>query len=47
MLYGVTPEDPHAFLLGSVILVLVGLGAALLPARRAVTIEPMAALRYE
>lgn len=47
MLYGVTPDDPHSFVLGSIILVLVGIGAALLPARRAVNIEPMAALRYE
>jgi predicted permease len=47
MLYGVTPDDPRSFLFGSLILVLVGVCAALLPARRAVTIEPMEALRYE
>lgn len=47
MLYGVTPEDPRSFLFGSLILVVVGVCAALLPARRAVRIEPMEALRYE
>jgi ABC-type lipoprotein release transport system permease subunit len=44
---GWDPKDPVAFL--SVVAVLVGaaMAACLLPAQRAVTIQPMAALRHE
>jgi putative ABC transport system permease protein len=47
MLFGVTPMDPVT--LGSVALILltVGLVASYLPTRRAMTVDPMAALRYE
>jgi predicted permease len=46
-LYEVQPGDPAAFALAALALVLIGLLAAMLPARRAVSIDPMQALRTE
>jgi predicted permease len=46
-LFEVRPGNPAVFLAGASVLMLVGLLAALLPARRAVSIEPMQALRTE
>lgn len=47
LLYNISTTDGTAFALASFILVVVGLLAALLPARRAARIDPMVALRYE
>jgi ABC-type antimicrobial peptide transport system permease subunit len=47
MLYEVTPLDPASFALAIAALVLVSGCAALAPARRAASIEPMKALRTE
>jgi predicted permease len=47
MLYGLSAHDTRIFALSSVVLVAVALLATLLPARRALDVEPMAALRYE
>jgi ABC-type antimicrobial peptide transport system permease subunit len=46
-LYGVAPQDPLTLALATGLLLLVALGAACLPARRASRLDPMAALRHE
>jgi ABC-type antimicrobial peptide transport system permease subunit len=47
MLYGVNPRDPLTLLAGPSILAVVALLAIWLPARRAMGMDPMAALRAE
>ena len=47
LLFGVSPVDGTSLILALVALVIVALFAAYLPARRAVCIEPIIALRYE
>ncbi len=46
-LYGVSPYDPRAYLEVAAILAISGLAAAFLPARRAVAVDPLNALRIE
>jgi ABC-type antimicrobial peptide transport system permease subunit len=47
MFYGVSPGDPATFAATSVILAAVGLLASYVPARRAVRVNPISALRSE
>ncbi|HEX3119582.1 MAG TPA: FtsX-like permease family protein, partial [Candidatus Acidoferrum sp.] len=47
MLYGVSSTDPLIFLSVTALLVVIALAACLIPARRAMHIDPMVALRHE
>jgi ABC-type lipoprotein release transport system permease subunit len=46
-LYGVSPGDPTSFAAITVLVVMTALLASYVPARRAVNINPIAALRAE
>ena len=47
LLYEISPGDPYALLGACLVLIVVGMGAAYIPARRATRIDPVAALRAE
>ena len=47
LLYAVEPSDPSVFIAVSILLVVVGSAACLVPSRRATRIDPVTALRHE
>ena len=47
LLYGVSPEDPRIAVSAVLLLMIAGIAACYIPARRAMKVDPMVALRYE
>jgi len=47
LLYNVGPRDPFSYSVVAFLLAIVALAATLIPARAAMNVEPVVALRYE
>jgi putative ABC transport system permease protein len=46
-LFGISSSDPLTLCLATLVIALVAIASALLPARRAAKVDPIVALRYE
>ena len=46
-LYGISPVDPVTYITVAIVVALVSLAACLIPARRAMAIDPLIAIRYD
>jgi ABC-type antimicrobial peptide transport system permease subunit len=46
-LTGISPRDPLTLVIAIGVMLLAGLAACYFPARRAIKVDPMVALRYE
>jgi len=46
-LFGISSSDPLTLFVATLVILLVAIASALLPARRAAKIDPIMALRYE
>jgi putative ABC transport system permease protein len=47
LLFGISPRDPWTLAVSTLLLILAGLAASFVPARRASRVDPLVALRYE
>lgn len=47
MLFDLTPRDPATFVIATLVLLVAGLSAALLPARQATRVDPISVLRVD
>lgn len=47
LLYGASATDPLTFIIVGILLALTAMAASYVPARRAMRVDPMIALRYE
>ena len=47
LLFGITTSDAATFVVVPLVLLIVALAAAVVPARRATKVDPLTALRYE
>ena len=47
LVFGISPADPLTFLAAATVLIMFAVAASLIPARRAMNVDPVVALRYE